>query len=123
MQHIEGFDLLCFKEKIYIPQSFRQSVQTCTEETIRNTMPWPYLTQDAESSRPTCLVCQFTKKQRKRYGLFPPKEAESDPHVIDCVDLVGLFTIMTPLKAQSLLVFTMIDAATGWFEIFQAPGF
>jgi hypothetical protein len=79
MQHIEGFDLLCFKDNIYIPQSLRQRVQTCTDETIRNTMPWPYLTQDAERSCSTCLVCQLTKKQRKRYGLFPPKEAESDP--------------------------------------------
>jgi hypothetical protein len=24
MQHIEGYGLLCFKDKIYIPQSFRQ---------------------------------------------------------------------------------------------------
>jgi hypothetical protein len=24
LQHIEGYDLLCFKEKIYIPQSLRQ---------------------------------------------------------------------------------------------------
>jgi hypothetical protein len=23
IQHIEGYDLLCYKEKIYIPQSFR----------------------------------------------------------------------------------------------------
>jgi hypothetical protein len=26
MQHIEGYDLLCYKEKIYIPQSLRQRV-------------------------------------------------------------------------------------------------
>jgi hypothetical protein len=50
MQSIEGYDLLCFKDKIYIPQSLRQRVlswyheyllrpgQTCTEQTIRNTM-------------------------------------------------------------------------------------
>jgi hypothetical protein len=37
-----------------------------------------------------------------------------------CVDLVGLFTIMTPAKTQSLLALTMIDSATGWFEIVKA---
>jgi hypothetical protein len=51
-QHIEGYDLLCYKEKIYIPQSLRQTKrvlswyhecllhpgQTRTEKTIRNTM-------------------------------------------------------------------------------------
>jgi hypothetical protein len=25
LQHIEGYDLLCYKEKIYIPQSLRQT--------------------------------------------------------------------------------------------------
>jgi hypothetical protein len=48
MQHIEGYDFLCYKDKIYIPQLLRQRVlswyheyllhlgQTCTEQTIRN---------------------------------------------------------------------------------------
>jgi transposase InsO family protein len=116
MQHIEGFDLLCVKDKIYIPQSLRQRVlswyheyllhpgETCTEQTIRNTMTWPVLTQDVE---------------RKKYGLLPPKTAEYDPWVMICVDLVGPFTIKTPLKTHSLLALTMIDPAAGWFEIVQ----
>jgi hypothetical protein len=37
-----------------------------------------------------------------------------------CVDLVGPFTIKTPLKTLSLLALTMIDLATGWVEIIQA---
>jgi hypothetical protein len=57
-QHIEGYDLLCYKEKIYIPQSLRQRVlswyheyllhlgKTRTDKTIRNNMIWPGLTQD-----------------------------------------------------------------------------
>jgi hypothetical protein len=48
MQHIEGYDILCYKDKIYIPQLLRQRVlswyheyllhpgQTCIEQTIRN---------------------------------------------------------------------------------------
>jgi hypothetical protein len=61
IQHIEGYDLLSYKEKIYIPQSLRQmskstvpvpwiftSSGTRTEKTIRNTMTWPGLTQDVE---------------------------------------------------------------------------
>jgi Integrase zinc binding domain len=74
MQHIEGYDLLCFKDKIYIPQPLRQRVlswyneyllhpgQNCTEQTIRNTMTWPGLTQDLERFCSTCPVCQLTKK-------------------------------------------------------------
>jgi hypothetical protein len=36
-----------------------------------------------------------------------------------CVDLVGPFTIRTPAKTRSLLALTMIDPATGWFEIVE----
>jgi hypothetical protein len=70
----------------------------------------------------TCQVCQMTKKDhtRKKYGLLPPKIAESDPWVMVCVDLVGSFTIRTPAKTHSLLALTMIDPATGSFEIVKA---
>jgi Integrase zinc binding domain len=122
----------CVKDKIYIPQSLRQRVlswyheyllhpgQTRMEQTIRNTMTWPGLTQDVERLCSTCPVCQLTKQERKKYGLIPPKIAESDPWVMVCVDLVGPFTIKTPLKTHSLLALTMIDPATGWFEIAKA---
>jgi hypothetical protein len=64
----------------------------------------------------------MTKKERKKYGLLPPKIAESDPWLMVCVDLVVPFTIRTPAKTHSLLALTMIDPAiiTGWFEIVKA---
>jgi Integrase zinc binding domain len=117
---------------IYIPLSLRQRVlscyhkyllhpgQTCTEQTISNTMTWPGLLQDVERFCSTCPVCHLVKKERKKYVLLPPKTAESDPWVMICVDLVGTFTIKTPIKTHSLLALTMIDPATGWFEIVQA---
>jgi hypothetical protein len=65
IQHIEGYDLLCYKQKIYIPQSLRQKqralswyheyllhpgyARTESEKTTRNTIcTWPGLTQDVE---------------------------------------------------------------------------
>jgi hypothetical protein len=53
----------------------------------------------------------MTKKERvhKKYGLLPPKIAESDPWVMVCVDLVGPFTIRTLTKTHSLLALKMID--------------
>jgi Integrase zinc binding domain len=65
--------------------------QTCTENTIGNTMTWPGLTQDGERLYSTCPVFQLTKKERgcKKYGLLPPKVAESDTWVMVCVDLLG----------------------------------
>jgi hypothetical protein len=83
-------------------------------------MTWPGLTQDVERLCSTCPVCQLTKMELKKYGLLPPKTAESDPWVMVCVDLVCPFTIKIPLKTHSLLALTMIDPANGWFEIVKA---
>jgi hypothetical protein len=62
------------------------------------------------------------KHTRKKYGLLPPKIAESDPWVMVSVDMVGPFTIRKQAKIYSLLELTMIDPAinTGWFEIVEA---
>jgi hypothetical protein len=81
-------------------------------------MTWPGLTQDVERLCSTCQVCQMTKKERKKYGLLPPKIAESDPWIMVCVDLVSPFTMRTSAKTHSLLALTMIgpEIKTGWFE-------
>ena len=83
-------------------------------------MTWPGLTQDVEHLCSICQVCQLTKNERKKYGLLPPKKAESDPWVMVCVDLVRRFIIKTPSKIHSLLALSMIDPATEWFEIVKA---
>jgi hypothetical protein len=51
----------------------------------------------------------MTKKESKKYGLLPPKIAESDHWVMVCVGLLGPFTIRTPAKTDFLLALTMID--------------
>jgi hypothetical protein len=56
----------------------------------------------------------------KKYGLLPLKIAESEPWFMVCVDLVGPFTIRIETKIHSMLALTMIDPATGWFEIVEA---
>jgi hypothetical protein len=72
----------------------------------------------------TCQVCQITKKDRKKYGLLPTKIAESDMLSLGhgmCGSGGYLpFTIRTPAKVHSLLTLTLIDPATGWFEIIKA---
>jgi hypothetical protein len=66
----------------------------------------------------------MTKMERKKYGLLPPKTAESDTVFLDH-GLCGSggthpFTIRTPAKTHSLLALTMIVPATVWFEIVEA---
>lgn len=66
----------------------------------------------------TCDTCQHLKKQKKKYRHLPPKEAESNPWERLCVDLVGPYTIKRKgNKDLELQACTMIDPATGWFEM------
>jgi hypothetical protein len=81
---------------IYIPQSLRQKQrilfwyheylrhlgQTRAVNTIRNTMTWPGLTQDVEHGLFMFHLSSISNDKegakRKKYGLLPPKIAESD---------------------------------------------
>jgi hypothetical protein len=65
-----------------------------------------------------CPTCQKNKKQKKKYGQLPEKTAESDPWDVLCVDLIGPYTIKRKgHQALTVKCMTMINLATGWFEI------
>ena len=69
-----------------------------------------------------CPTCQKNKRKIKKYGHLPPKEAESIPWDKMCIDLIGPYKIRRKGKDNEDLVckcVTMIDPATGWFEIHQ----
>ena len=58
------------------------------------------------------------KKQRKKYGLLPPKIAEYEPWTSVCVDLIGPYNLRAKDGTRHVLsALTMIDPATGWFEV------
>ena len=58
--------------------------------------------------------------RQKKYGLLPPKLAEATPWDKLCVDLIGPYKIRRKGKVDLICrCVTMIDPATGWFEIQQ----
>ena len=68
----------------------------------------------------SCPLCQKTKRRQKKYGWLPPKIAEAQPWNRLCVDLIGPYKIRR--KGKKDIIFkcvTMIDPATGWFEVHQ----
>ena len=70
----------------------------------------------------TCERCQKGKRRKRKYGKLPPKIAETVPWNTVSVDLIGPYTIKG--KDGTILDFmclTMIDPATGWFEICELP--
>ena len=126
-------DLICYKEKIVVPKSLQSRIIQWyhdylghpginrTEETIGQHLWWPKMRNQITNSVTSCDSCQKNKRRHtKKFGHLPEKEAEAQPWDKMCIDLIGPYTIRR--KGQKDLIckcVTMIDPATGWFEIHQ----
>jgi hypothetical protein len=65
-----------------------------------------------------CNDCKRLKARNKKYGKIPPKPTpEIIPWHTLCIDLIGPYTIGTGKHKTVLHCLTMIDPATGWFEV------
>jgi len=126
---LEGVEVITYQGKIYIPVQLQQRVvawyheylahpgESRTEATIRQTCTWPNLRSHVQTFCKTCRTCQLFKKQRKKYGHLPPKEAEELPWSRVNVDLIGPYVVRTPTTTHTLRALTMIDPVTNWFEV------
>jgi hypothetical protein len=130
---VEGTELITFHQRIYIPKPLRQRVlewyheMLChpgakrTERTIRQHLVWPGLSKDVEKFVSTCHQCQIAKT-RKQYGHLPIKEANIKPWHTICVDQIGPYSVTAANgKTYELNAMTIVDPATGWFEIVEVP--
>ena len=124
--------LICYKTKIVIPALLQKHVimwyhtTLChpginrTEETIGQHLWWPKMRSHITNYVRICPLCQRNKRRQKKYGFLPPKEAEAIPWDKLCIDLIGPYTIRRKGKKDLICrCVTMIDPATGWFEIYQ----
>ena len=124
------WSLVCFKEKIVVPKLLQKHIliwyhtTLChpginrTEETIGQHLWWPKMREQITAYVKACPSCQRNKRKIKKYGHLPPKEAESIPWDKMCIDLIGPYKIRRKGKKDLVCrCVTMIDPATGWFEI------
>ena len=65
----------------------------------------------------TSCTCRLSKKQQKKYGHLPPKEAEELPWSRVNVDLIGPYIVRSPTTTHTLRALTMIHPVTGWFKV------
>ena len=96
--------------------------ETWTEHTLRQHFDLRGLCTTVHDVCKKCPTWQRAKTTNQKYGKLPPKQAETYPWDTLCVDLIGPYTI--PQKGKNPLKFwclTMIDPATGWFEMAQIP--
>jgi len=124
--------LVCYNNKIVVPKKLQRHVidwyhtVLChpginrTEESISQHLFWPKMRDQVTNYVQACGTCQKNKRKVKKYGHLPPKEAEATPWDRMCIDLIGPYTINR--KGRKKLIcrcVTMIDPASGWFEIHQ----
>ncbi|MGH7974544.1 MAG: RNase H-like domain-containing protein, partial [bacterium] len=134
LQNVERHNVVWYQNKIYIPETLRQRTlhwyhdmlhhpgKRRTEKTIRSHLTWHGLTNDVLRHVKECSKCQLFKKQRKKYGHLPSKEAEWEPWRTLCVDLIGPYDVKTlHNKNKQIWAMTMIDPATSWFEVIEIP--
>lgn len=89
-----------------------------TEKSIKQRLFWPDMRQHITQHVSCCSICQKNKRIHKKDGHLPPKTAESHPWEKLCGYVIGPHTI--PQQNRRILeckCVTMIDPATGWFEI------
>ena len=99
-----------------------QPVETCTEHTISQRFDWKGLHKTVNNVCRKFPAFQRSKTTNQKYGNLPPKQAEINPWDTLCVDLIGPYTI--PWKGKKTLILwclTIINPATGWFEVAQIP--
>ena len=88
------------------------------EATLRQSYIQNGLSKDVLNYVKTCKHCQLCKKSWRKYGLLSAKEAEpAVPWNWVNVDMIGPYEVKTLSSTHKLRAITMIDPATGWFEV------
>jgi len=95
--------------------------ETRMELTLGQHFTWKGMKNSIQQVCRACTVCKEAKHGSKKYGILPPKEPEVIPWHTLCIDLIGPYKIGKDKKQMTLHCLTMIDPATGWFEIAEVP--
>ena len=129
----KSYDLITRNNKIVVPKPLQKKAtewyhthllhpgETRMELTISQHFCWIGLRNTVQRVCKACTVCRRQKVRNKKYGLLPPKEAEVIPWHTLCIDLIGPYKIGKDEEETTLHCMTMIDPATGWFEIVEIP--
>ena len=92
------------------------------EGTIGSVMYWHGMSAQIRRLCKYCPRCQKAKTRKRKYGHVPPKDAVITPWSTLHCDLIGPYTITAQDGTGiDFMCLTMIDAATGWFEIAELP--
>jgi len=129
---LENVPLLCVNSKVAVPPPLNNRIvkwchgclkhpgETRMHQTLAQTFYWPGMKAQCEHHVKHCSICQLCKKHNTKCGKLPQKDVEkSEPWSRVNVDLIGPLNVRAQNGRFKLNALTMIDPATGWFEIVQ----
>ena len=92
------------------------------ELTLGQHYHWPKMRETVKNHCRKCKICARQKKKQLQKGLLPVKtNVEIIPWHTLCIDLIGPYKFGHYKDQVELHCLTMIDPATGWFEIEEIP--
>jgi hypothetical protein len=129
----KSYDLYTKDGKIVVPKVLQKKAvqfyhgllmhpgETRTELTLAQHFTWKGMRNTVQRVCKNCTSCQLTKPRQRKLGHLPPKQAEITPWETVCIKLIGPYKIRKNKNEAILHCLTMIDPATGWFEIVKIP--
>ena len=145
IQLLNGVQLITHEDKIYVPRKLQQRVLNWYHyylnhpggkrlyNTLKQICHWKGMANQAADFCKKCKTCQQHKPKRTKYGHLPLKNVgDLTPWKTVHVDLIGPYSITAQQlqtdgtiteKEFQLTCMTMIDPATGWFEIVEVPSY
>jgi len=129
----DSYNLITRDDKIVVPESLQVEAvkwyhtllhhcgETRTELTIGQRFYWKGMRETIKQVCSKCAVCQLAKPRKSKLGHLPEKQAETVPWNTVCIDLIGPYQVGKGTNQTTLHAMTMIDPATGWFEIAEIP--
>jgi len=136
---LQGETVLCFvrdpkRPRMIVPEGLQRKTiawyhhylqhpgRDKLEKTLSAVMYWKGMSRDIEKFTKHCKRCQLGKRRKRKYAQLPPKTAVITPWQQVCVDLIGPYTVKGKDKTcVEFMCMTMIDPATGWFEVVELP--
>ena len=130
VHHSDGTYHLIFRDnRIVVPKALQEKAvqwyhgallhpgETRTELTIAQHYYWTNMQATCKKVCSKCLNCQQNKKTQRKFGTLPPKDPDVVPWKRVHVDTIGPYSIGYDEEKTTLRCMTMIDPATGWFEM------
>lgn len=136
---LHGETLLCYvkdpkKPRMVVPKKLQRKTiawyhhylqhpgRDKLESTLSAVMYWRGMSSQITKFTRSCDRCQRGKKRKRKYAHLPPKTAVINPWQTVCVDLIGPYTVNgSDGSSLEFMCMTMIDPATGWFEVCELP--